>query len=137
MDFSVDEDDASYTSIIVRGAEFSTLLNEINKSAVNELELSFSPNVPYFKIKLNGTNDESIISIDKSSEMFISYYCKTELVANYKLSHMRLVMRALALATKVAIRSDKTGLFSLQIMVHSDGDSQIYIEYFLAPAMDQ
>lgn len=137
MDFTIDEDDEEYNSIIVKGHDFSDLFNDIHK-AVEELEIFMSPNPPYFRIKSIGAmQSESNVEIAKSSDMFIKFFCGKESAWRYKMSHLRLATRALALATKVAIRRDSSGLLGLQIMVLSDGESQIYIEYFVTPLNDE
>lgn len=136
LEYNIDEDDDSYNSIIVRGPDFSNLFNEINKE-VDELEIAILSKAPYFCItSLGMMQDESKIEIAKSSDMFITYHCGSDSKARYKMSHLRLAMKALAIATKVALRTDRTGLLGLQIMVLSEGDSQIYIEYFITPLID-
>lgn len=137
LEYNIEEDDDSYNSIIVRGSDFANLFNEINKS-VEELEISISSKSPYFTIaSLGMLQDESRVEIAKSSDMFITYHCSCESTARYKMSHIRLAMKAFAVATKVALRTDRTGLLGLQIMVLSEGDSQIYIEYFVTPLVDE
>lgn len=137
LDYNIDEDDDSYNSLIVRGSDFAQLLNDIHKS-VEELEITISPKNPYFCIaSLGMLQDESKIEIAKSSDMFISYYCSRQSRARYKMSHIRLALKALSIANKVALRTDRTGLLGLQIMVLSDGDSQIYIEYFITPLIEE
>lgn len=136
LDYNIDEDDEYYNSLIVRGSDFSNLFNEIHKS-VEELEISISPKSPYFCIaSLGMLQDESKIEIAKSSDMFITYHCGQQTNSRYKMSHVRLTMKALSIANKVALRTDRTGLLGLQIMVVSDGDSQIYIEYFITPLIE-
>lgn len=137
LDYAIDEEDANYNSLIVRGPDFANLFNEINKG-VGELQISISPKAPYFSIASLGLlQDESKVEIAKSSDMFISYHCTNETTARYRMTHIRLAMKALAVATKVALRTDRTGLLGLQIMAHSDGDSQIYIEYFVTPLIEE
>lgn len=136
MEYNIDEDDECYNSLIVRGPDFFNLYNEVNK-AVEQLEIKISPKAPYFSIaSLGMLQDESKVEIAKSSDMFITYHCERESKARYKMSHMRLAMKALALATKVALRTDTTGLLGLQIMALSDGDSQIYCEFFITPLIE-
>lgn len=137
LDYAIDEEDASYNSLIVRGPDFANLFNEINKG-VEELQVTISPKAPYFSIESLGMlQDESKVEIAKSSDMFISYHCSSETKARYRMTHVRLAMKALSVATKVALRTDTTGLLGLQIMAHSDGDSQIYIEYFVTPLVEE
>lgn len=136
LDFSIDEEDENYNSLIIRGPDFCNLFNEISKSA-DEIEILISPNSPHFRISsLGETQAESNMEIAKSSDMFITYFCRKETKARYKTSHIRMMTKALTLATKVALRTDESGLLGLQIMVLSDGDSQIYIEYFITPLID-
>lgn len=137
LEYNIDENDASYNSVIVRGPDFANLFNEINKG-VEELQITVSPKAPYFSItSLGMQQDESKVEIAKSSDMFIAYHCnRLESKARYRMTHIRLAMKALAVATKVALRTDATGLLGLQIMALSEGDSQIYIEYFITPLVE-
>lgn len=137
LEYNIDEEDASYNSLIVRGPDFANLFNEINKG-VEDLQISISPKSPFFSITSQGLlQDECKVEIAKSSDMFISYHCSSETKARYRMTHIRFAMKALAVATKVALRTDRTGLLSLQIMALSDGDSQIYIEYFITPLIEE
>lgn len=138
LEYNIDEADDSYNSLIVRGPDFANLFNEINKG-VEELQICISPKPPYFSIaSLGMLEDESKIEIAKSSDMFIAYHCSgMETTARYRMTHIRLAMKALSVATKVALRTDHTGLLGLQIMALSDGDSQIYIEYFITPLVEE
>lgn len=137
LDFGIDEEDASYNSVIVRGTDFSHLLNEVNKAA-DVLEMFLSPKSPYFRLSSLGVAQaESNVEIAKTSDMFITFFCNASTTFRYKMTHIRLTMKALSLANKVALRNDSTGLLGMQIMVLSDGRSQIYIEYFITPLHDE
>lgn len=137
MDFVIDEDDVNFNSVVVRGSDFSNLLSEINKS-VDVLELLLSPRSPYFRLTTLGViQSESNVEIARTSDMFISFECRVASTTKYKMSHIRLTMKALSLANKVAMRNDSTGLLSFQIMVVAEGDAQIYIEYFITPLVDE
>lgn len=136
MEFAIDEEDANFNSVVVRGSDFSNLLGEINKS-VDVLEVLLSPRSPYFRLTTLGlVQSESNVEIAKTSDMFISFECRVATTTKYKMSHIRLTMKALSLASKVAMRNDSTGLLSFQMMVMADGDAQIYIEYFVTPLVD-
>lgn len=137
LEYNIDEDDDSYNSLIVRGPDFANLFTEINKG-VEELQISISPKAPHFTItSLGMLQDESTVEIAKSSDMFIAYNCnRMASTARYRMTHVRLAMKALAVATKVALRTDRTGLLGLQIMALSEGEQQIYIEYFITPLVD-
>lgn len=136
IEFTLDEDSEQYNSIIVRGQDFFDLLSDIHKS-VEILEIFLSPNSPYFRLTSLGImQTESNVEIARTSDMFVTFLCRTESNTQYKMSHIRLANKALSLASKVALRNDQSGLLGLQIMVLSDGDSQIYIEFFIIPLID-
>lgn len=136
MDFELEDEIDNMNTVIMRGADFSSLLNEINKSA-DVLEIHMSPRPPYFRLTALGVvQAESNVEVAKTSDMFLTFSCRTKTTARYKMSHIRLVMKALALATKVALRNDTKGLLGLQIMVLSEADTQIYLEHFITPLVD-
>lgn len=136
LDFAFDDEDESCNSVIIRGADFSNLLNEIHKST-EVLEMFLSPKSPYFRLTSLGVMQaESNVEIAKTSDVFIKFDCHTASTVKYKMSHLRLAMKALSLASKVALRNDQSGLLGLQIMVLSDGESQIFIEYYITPLVD-
>lgn len=133
LDFSIN-DDRGCNSIILRGTEFATLLNEINKAA-EELEIFMSPKTPFFRLTVLGVvQSESKMEVAKSSEMIINFSCDNECSNKYRMSHIRGVMKSLSLATKVAIRTDSSGLLNLQLMIGPN--SQIYIEFFVTSLVD-
>lgn len=140
LDFSLDVDDASYNTIIVRGTDFANLLGEVNRSA-EELELFMSPTAPFFRLTTLGVvQSESHVEVARSSDMMLLFACRSTGAMRYKMSHIRLTMKALALAAKVALRSDASGLLGMQMMVLSPEEgsngAQIYVEYFVMPLLD-
>lgn len=137
LDLSLDDECASFNSIILRGPDFAQLLSEINRSA-DELEIYMSPTAPYFKISTLGVvQSDSTLQVAKSSDMMLMFACKAMCSVRYKMSHIRIPMKALGLATKVAVRTDGSGLLSMQMMVLSEENAQIYVEYFVTPLTEE
>lgn len=133
LHFSLDDEDSGYNTIILRGVDFAHLLGDINKST-EELEIYMSPDAPHFRLTSLGVmQSESNIEVARTSDIIIKFSCKSMCSAKYKMSHIRIPMRAITLAPKVALRTDSSGLLGLQLMVLSDDNSQIYIEYFITP----
>lgn len=137
LEFALDEDDDSYNSVILRGADFSNLLNEINKAA-EDLEIYISPRAPYFRLTSHGVEQavRSNVEVAKTSDTFLTFLCRKVSTTRYKMSHIRLAMKGLAIATKVALRSDKSGLLGLQIVVFAEGEATVHIELFVTPLLD-
>lgn len=137
MEFTIDETDTSYNMLMILGPEFFQLLNDINKSA-GELEIFLSPNEPHFKLTVLGVMQTDLnIQIAKTSGMIVRFLCQKTTKAKYKMSHIRMCLKALNLATKVAIRTDSKGLLALQIMVLPQSSPPIYIEFFVLPLVDE
>lgn len=137
LEFELEQDDPSFNQVLLRGADFSNLINEINKGA-DTLEIYLSPRSPYFRLTALGViQTDSTIEVAKTSDMFISFCCQMLSTTRYKMSHIRLAIKALSSATKVALRNDKSGLLVLQIVIMTEGDAQIYIEYFITPLLDE
>lgn len=129
LDFCIDDSNQGYNSIILRGSDFAALLNEIDKSA-EELEIFMSPKSPYFRLTVLGVvQSESNVEVAKTSERIITFACNNECSNKYRMSHIRGVMKSLVLASKVAIRTDSTGLLNLQLMIGPN--SNIYIEFYV------
>lgn len=133
MDYVLDEDDAGYNNIIVRGPEFAQILTEINRAA-EELEIYMAPTPPCFRLTMRGVvQSESEVEVARKSDMLIRFSCKKSSAVKYKMSHVRVSMKAMALATQVAVRTDSSGLLALQMM---EATKKIFIEYFITPLMD-
>lgn len=136
LDFALNDECDSFNSIILRGADFAGLLNEINRSA-DKLEIYMSPTAPFFKVTSLGVmQSDSTVEVARSSDMMLMFTCKAMCSVRYKMSHIRIPMKALNLATKVALRTDGSGLLSMQMMVLSEDTAQIYVEYFVTPLTD-
>lgn len=137
LDFAIDEDNDSFNRVIFRGADFSNLLNEINKAA-DELEMYMSPRSPYFRLTAFGVvQAESNVEVAKTSDMFITFSCQMMSTARYKMSHIRLAMKGLAIAGRVALKTDQTGLLEIQIEVMKEGGASIHLVLFVTPLIDE
>lgn len=133
LDFVIDENDDSFNRIIFRGGDFSNLLNEINKAA-EELEIYMSPRSPYFRLTALGVvQAESNVEVAKTSDMFTTFSCQMMTTARYKMSHIRLAMKGLTVAMKVALKTDKSGLLEIQIKVLDEGAATINLVLFVTP----
>ncbi|KAL5284469.1 RAD1 family protein [Megaselia abdita] len=136
-EYELVEDCPKYNVIILHGQYFYELVLEFDKSA-EEVELNISPTEPHFKITTIGVmQSESDFVIAKSSDMIVRFNCQSETSARYKYSHIRMFQKALALSSKVAIKTDASGLLELHFMMKTEkDDSEMYIQYFITPLVD-
>lgn len=122
--------------MIMRGSDFSLLLNDMHKAA-DALEIYMSPRSPYFKLTAyDDMQAKSYVEVNKTSEMFDAFACQMMSTARYKMSHIRLALKGLAIAEKVALKTDKSGLLEMQIIVHKGGDANIHLVLFVTPLID-
>lgn len=136
IEFSIDESDINYNSIILRGSEFSDLIAEINKTA-DELEILISNNEPYFRLTTLGiAQAATMLDVDKFSDMMLVFQCKSTTKSKYQMSHLSMTIKSLALALKVSLRTDSSGLLGMQIMVMAEGEAHIHVEFFISPLCD-
>lgn len=137
LDYVVDSNDESFNTIIVRGSDFANLLGEVDRSA-EELEIYMSPEAPHFRLTALGVvQSEWHVEVARSSDMMLRFVCRCAAAVRYKMSHIRITMKALALAAKVALRTDGSGLLGMQMMVLSEeaSSAQIYVEFFVTPLL--
>uniref|UniRef100_A0A182NMN3 Checkpoint protein n=1 Tax=Anopheles dirus TaxID=7168 RepID=A0A182NMN3_9DIPT len=123
------------SKINVKGPEFFQLLSEMDRNC-DEIEVVIAPNVPHLMFHSFGElHSESSVEITNTSDMIITFNCTDASRNRYKFQHFRLAMRTLALASKVALRTNCEGLLGLQVMIENNDKSHMFVEYFILPLM--
>ncbi|XP_055608334.1 uncharacterized protein LOC129755735 [Uranotaenia lowii] len=132
LDFDF-EDEHVYSKVNIKGPEFFALLSDLDRNC-DEIEIFLSPNSPHMKLcTYDEYQLESNVEITNCSDMLISFQSSEATTNRYKFSHFRLVLRTLALASKVALRTNKDGLLGLQVMIEYSEQANIFVEYFIMP----
>lgn len=131
------EEEASLNQIVLRSGQLLEILNEVDK-ACEELQLTLSPKSPFFRARTMGTIQSATeFQVDRNSESIISFNCKQRTCFSYKMAQLRMLLRSLSLASKVALSTDPNGLLTCHAILltnAAEGDeSQMYIEYFILP----
>lgn len=136
LDF--DFEDAHVTSRInIKAQDFFAILGEIDRFC-DEVEIFISPNSPHLKlVALGELHSEYNIEITNSSEMLISFSCTKTSTNRYKFAHFRLVMKTLALGSKIALRTNKDGLLGMQVLIETGDGAQMFAEYFIMPLCEE
>ncbi|GBP43006.1 Cell cycle checkpoint protein RAD1 [Eumeta japonica] len=101
LDFS-DDDATEVSKIIVKPPAFLGLLADLERSS-DVIELHFSPIHPNFSIITYGDQDRSCIDVPKSSDMVQSFSCDTTISFKYPFPLLRLIMKALAISSKMLL----------------------------------
>lgn len=135
-EYSLNENSPSYNIIFIRGPDMADLFSQIDKSA-EEVEITLSSKVPHFRIATIGVmQNESNIEVAKTSDMMLMFNCRGHTVTRYRCSHIRLTSKALSASSKVAIKTDSSGILEMHFMIYSSDDAQVYIQFFVLPLID-
>lgn len=136
IEYSLNENSPSYNIIFIRGPDMAEIFSQIDKSA-DEVEITLSPKEPHFRVATVGVMQyESNIEVAKTSDMMLMFNCKGHTVTRYKGSHIRLTSKALSASTKVAIKTDSSGILEMHFMIFSSDEAQVYIQFFILPMVD-
>ncbi|XP_037940851.1 cell cycle checkpoint protein RAD1-like [Teleopsis dalmanni] len=136
IDFSLDEDNPSLNVIFIRGPDLSNIFHELDKAA-EEIEITLSPRRPHFKIDTLGVmQSEASIEVAKTSDMMMLFNCRETTTARYNSSQIRLTLKALSVASKVAIKTDSSGLLEMHFMMQSEDRAEMYVQFYITPQAD-
>ncbi|OWF42256.1 cell cycle checkpoint protein RAD1-like [Mizuhopecten yessoensis] len=117
--------------------------SECLKEAFSELDMTsdilqilLSPDQPYFRLSTFGNAGSTTSDFPKDSDMVESFLCTQTQTNRYKISLLKPSVKALALSTRVSIRTDNRGFLSLQYMIKNDDGQVCFVEYYCAPDED-
>ncbi|XP_017494588.1 PREDICTED: cell cycle checkpoint protein RAD1 [Rhagoletis zephyria] len=136
IDYNLDENSSSLNVVFVRGPSLAHLFQELNKAA-DELRITLSPRQPHFKIETLGVvKTETFVEVAKTSDMMMLFNCRETTSACYRNTEIRLTHKALAAATKVAIKTDSSGLLEMHFMMQSEEQAEVYVQFYIMPLAD-
>ncbi|XP_023299452.2 cell cycle checkpoint protein RAD1 [Lucilia cuprina] len=136
MDFNLNDESTSLNRLFIRGPDLASIFQEFDKSA-EELEITISPRRPHFKIDTLGVmQSESSVEVAKTSDMILLFNCRETTKARYKTTLIRMTQKALGVATKVALKTDLSGLLEMHFMMVDPTEAEVYIIFFITPLAD-
>ncbi|XP_023951198.2 cell cycle checkpoint protein RAD1 [Bicyclus anynana] len=130
-----DEDATEVAKLVLKASAFLGLLADLERSC-DVMELHLSPDHPNVSIVTYGMQDRSCIEVPKSSDMMQSFSCEQPVTLKYQLPHIRLIMKALAISSKVVLRCSSNGLLLLQLKLEKDEQRQMFSEFHIVPLLD-
>lgn len=96
-----DEEENETAKLVLKAPALLGLLSDIERSC-DVLELHLSPEYPNVSIVTYGMQDRSCIDVPKSADMMQSFTCEKAVTLKYQLHHIRLIMKALAISSRVS-----------------------------------
>lgn len=125
--------DAIVQKIIMRASWLHDAINELSSTSPNRLTIVSSPTTPYFTLSSNGPLGSASVEFSKDPQLLETFHVPTRTVNTYKYSLIQSASRAMAIATKVSIRSDEQGVLSLQFMVEVEGGGFTFVDFRFVP----
>jgi cell cycle checkpoint protein len=125
--------DAIAQKIIMRASWLDDAINELSSTSPSRLTLVSSPTAPYFTLSSSGPLGSATVEFSKDPQLLETFQVPRKTVNTYKYSLIKGASRAMALATKVSIRSDEQGVLSLQFMIEVDGGGISFVDFRFVP----
>ncbi|XP_041971903.1 cell cycle checkpoint protein RAD1 [Aricia agestis] len=130
-----DENAEDVAKLVLKAPAFLGLLADLERTC-DTIELNLSPVHPHVSIVTYGMQDRSCIEVPKSSDMVQSFACDQPLSLKYQSSHIRLIMKALAISSKAVLRCSSNGLLLLQLKLEKEDQRQMFSEFYIVPLID-
>ena len=125
--------DAIAQKIIMRASWLHDAINELSSTSPTRLTIVSSPTTPYFTLSSSGPLGSATVEFTNDPKLLETFQVPTRTVNTYKYSLIKGASRAMALATKVSIRSDEQGVLSLQFMIEVDGGGISFVDFRFVP----
>ncbi|XP_064621085.1 cell cycle checkpoint protein RAD1-like isoform X2 [Lineus longissimus] len=118
--------------VIMKSECLKEAFNELDMTS-EVLEILMSPDKPYFRLSTFGSAGSTHSDFPKESDMVESFQCTQTQTNRYKISLLKPSVKALALSSRISIRTDDRGFISLQYMIKNEDGQICFVEYYCAP----
>ncbi|XP_059849381.1 cell cycle checkpoint protein RAD1 [Hypanus sabinus] len=118
--------------IILQSESLREAFTELDMSC-EVLQITMSPEKPYFRLSTFGNAGSTHCDYPKDSDMIEAFHCNQTQCNRYKISLLKPSTKALALSSKVSLRTDNRGFLSLQYMIRNEDGQICFVEYYCCP----
>ena len=125
--------DAIAQKIIMRASWLQDAINELSSTSPTRLTIVSSPTAPYFTLSSSGPLGSATVEFSKDPQLLETFQVPRRIVNTYKYSLIKGASRAMAIASKVSIRSDEQGVLSLQFMIEVDNGGFSFVDFRFVP----
>ena len=125
--------DAIAQKIIMRASWLHYAINELSSTSPTRLTIVSSPTAPYFTLSSSGPLGSATVEFSKDPQLLETFQVLRRTVNTYKYSLIKGASRAMAIASKVSIRSDEQGVLSLQFMIEVEGGGFSFVDFRFVP----
>lgn len=125
--------DAIAQKIIMRASWLHDAINELSSTSPTRLIIVSSPTAPHFTLSSTGPLGSAIVEFTKDPQLLETFQVPKRIVNSYKYSLIKGACKAMAIATKVSIRTDEQGVLSLQFMIEIEGGGFSFVDFRFVP----
>ena len=129
--------DAIVQKIIMRASWLQDAINELSSTSPTRLTIVSSPTAPYFTLSSSGPLGSATVEFSKDPQLLETFQVPRRTVNTYKYSLIKGASRAMAMASKVSIRSDEQGVLSLQFMIEVENGGFSFVDFRFVPFISE
>ena len=129
--------DAIAQKIIMRASWLHDAINELSSTSPTRLTIVSSPTTPYFTLSSSGPLGSATVEFSKDPQLLETFQVPRRTVNTYKYSLIKEASRAMAIATKVSIRTDEQGVLSLQLMIEVEVGGFSFVDFRFVPFLPE
>ena len=129
--------DAIVQKIIMRASWLQDAINELSSTSPTRLTIVSSPTAPYFTLSSSGPLGSATVEFSKDPQLLETFQVPRRIVNTYKYSLIKGASRAMAIASKVSIRSDEQGVLSLQFMIEVENGGFSFVDFRFVPFISE
>lgn len=125
--------DALVQKIIMRASWLDDAIRELSSTSPTRITMVSSPTPPYFTLSSSGPLGSAMVEFTKDPRLLETFQVPSRIVNTYKYSLLKGASRAMAIASKVSIRTDEQGVLSLQFMVDVENGGVTFVDFRFVP----
>lgn len=135
IDFNIDSPQLR-NSLILDAYDFHGIINDFDRTT-DGLEIKITNR--RMQLKTVGILQcAAVAKFNADSEIFNKFECNEPSKFIYKFMYFKVMLKSLALSSKMALTTHVDGMLRIQLMVRSgEEESFAYIEYFMLPSLDE
>ena len=129
--------DAITQKIIMRASWLQDAINELSSTSPTRLIIVSSPTAPYLTLSSSGPLGSATVEFSKDPQLLETFQVPRRIMNTYKYSLIKGASRAMAIASKVSIRSDEQGVLSLQFMIEVENGVFSFVDFRFVPFLPE
>ncbi|KXS12669.1 Rad1-domain-containing protein [Gonapodya prolifera JEL478] len=129
-------EDPEISRFVIKSEWLKEAFQELDASS-DRVTVLVSPEQPYFQISSSGMSGSAEIEYPKNTDIMESFSCQERSLFSYKLSLLQPSLKALAMSSRIQIKTNSRGFVSMQHLVQVSETKQSFVSFTVAPLLDE